>query len=596
MFQPPLEHYAILADLHTAPLISRQGSIDWLCLPRFDSAAVFSALLGRPEDGRWLMAPVDGEVVSRRYLGDTFILQTAWRTPTGEAVVTEYMPQSNERADLIRSVQCTRGEVVIAHELIMRFDYGRLKPWVRRVKETDGGQALLAVGGPDALVLHGPMLHPEGDTHRGEFRLARGEEATWSLTWTNSWDQYPPPHHSREQLEQTRTMWQDWADQITDHDFMVRRSLLVLKALTHVETGGIVAAATTSLPEYYGGERNWDYRFVWLRDSALTIETVVEHGLADRAWRDWLLRTIAGGHENLRIMYGIGGERLDAGDEKQLPHLAGYWDSRPVRIGNGAAEQYQADVVGEVMVALHKLRQANVPDDAFSWSLQKELLTFQEKRFDDKDHGIWEMRGDLHHFTHGRVLMWAAFDRGVRGVREFGHDGPADHWQNLADRLRAEVDEHGFNSGINSFTQTYDNTEVDASLLVLPQVGFCDWDDPRMLGTVARIERDLVDEHGFVHRYRTEDGMDGLEGGEYPFLICTFWLATQYAHTGRLAEAEAIYDRLVQLGGDLGLLSEEYDTEHQRLAGNMPQAFSHLALVQASDAIRAARNRAVGGQ
>ena len=596
MFQPLLENYAILADLHTAPLISREGSIDWLCLPRFDSAAVFSALLGKPEDGRWLMAPVDGEVISRRYLGDTFILQTSWRTPTGEAVVTEYMPQSNERADLIRSVECTRGEVVIQHELIMRFDYGRLKPWVRKVKETDGGQALLAVGGPDALVLHGPMLHPEGDTHRGEFRLTRGEQATWSLTWTHSWDRHPEPHHSREQLERTRLMWEDFAAQITDDDFMVRRSLLVLKALTHVETGGIVAAATTSLPEYYGGERNWDYRFVWLRDSAFTIETVVEHGLADRTWRDWLLRTIAGGHEDLQIMYGIGGERLSADDEKQLPHLAGYWDSRPVRIGNGAAEQYQSDVVGEVMVALHKLRKAHVHDDDFSWALQTKLLEFQEKRFNDKDHGIWEMRGDLHHFTHGRVLMWAAFDRGVRGVREFGHDGPADHWQELADRLRAEVDQHGFNPEINSFTQTYDNTEVDASLLILPQVGFCDWDDPRMLGTVARIERDLVDDHGFVHRYRTQDGMDGLSGAEYPFLMCTFWLATQYAHTGRLAEAEAIYDRLVALGGDLGLLSEEYDPDSQRLAGNIPQAFSHLALVQASDAIKAARKRTGGRQ
>ena len=591
MPQPPLEHYAILADLHTAPLVSREGSIDWLCLPRFDSPAVFAALLGEPGNGRWLLAPRDGEVVDRHYLGDSFILQTHWRTPTGEAVVTEFMPQGGGRADLVRSVECTSGRVVIEQELIMRFDYGRSTPWVRRVPE-NGHDAVVAISGPDALALHGPLLRPDGDRHVGEFELASGQRATWSLTWFQSWDAHPQPLDAAAALAATVERWQGFADQIVADQAAVRRSLLVLKALTHVETGGVVAAATTSLPEDFGGERNWDYRFVWLRDSALTIEAMLAHGIADRTWRDWLLRAIAGDHADLQIMYGIGGERLGA--EYELEHLAGYHDSRPVRIGNGAAGQHQADVVGEVMVALAKMREAGFEEDEFSWSLQAALLRFQEAHFDEKDHGIWEMRGDLHHFTHGRALMWAAFDRGARAVREHGLPGPGEHWQELADRLRAEIFEHGFNPELNSFTQTYDNTEVDASLLVLPQVGFVDWNDPRMLGTVARIEADLMDDHGLILRYRTDEGIDGLSGDEHPFVICNFWLATQYAHSGRIEDAQRLYDLLVSTSGDLGLLAEEYDPVARRLAGNMPQAFSHLGLVQAADAIRDARAAATG--
>ncbi|HLS74086.1 MAG TPA: glycoside hydrolase family 15 protein [Actinomycetaceae bacterium] len=618
----PLEQYALLSDLRTGPLVSRDGSIDWLCLPRFDSPAMFCALLGDEDDGRWLLRAVDGEVVERRYLPQTFVLETTWQTPTGRARVTDFLPPSTTQGDLVRRVECLEGEVEVEHDLRLRFDYARATPWTRRVELADGEPALLSLAGPDAILMTGPMLRWPGDSENdgedrstgdsaadsaqpgahgddedegqraprleGRFQLREGESLDWDLTWFPSYQDPPEPPDADQALAETIEFWTDWASQLevhTDHTPVVLRSLLVLRALTHLETGGIVAAPTASLPEWFGGERNWDYRYTWLRDAALTIEVMVAHGLTEGAklWRDWLLRAVAGDADDVKIMYGIAGERELT--ELELDHLAGYEDSRPVRIGNGAADQYQADVVGEVMIALHELREQGVAEDEYSWGLQKSLLRYAEKNFERKDHGIWEMRGDAHYFTHGRVMMWAAFDRGIRAVEEHGLSGPTERWRELRDRLAEEIEEHGFNAEMNSYTQTYDNTEVDASLLQLPHTGYLAYDDSRMLGTVARIERDLVTEEGFVHRYRTEAELDGLEGEEYPFVMCTFWLVEQYANAGRLEEAEELMATMVGTASDLGLLAEEYDPDSGRLAGNFPQAFSHLGLIRAADAI-----------
>ena len=613
----PLESYALLSDLRTGPLVSRDGSIDWLCLPRFDSPAVFSALLGDEDDGRWLLRAVDGEVVERRYLPQTFVLETTWQTPTGKVRVTDFLPPSTSQGDLVRRVECLEGEVEVEHDLRLRFDYARATPWIRRVEQEDGTAALLSLAGPDGILVTGPTLHwPEdededeegasgaglpgnGEGRRaprltGTFAMGEGDVLDWDLTWFPSHEDPPRPPDADKALAAAMELWTDWCADLdlgTVHRPMVMRSLLVLRALTHQDTGGIVAAPTASLPEWFGGVRNWDYRYTWLRDAALTIEVMVGHGLTEgaRLWRDWLLRAVAGDADDVRIMYGLAGERELT--EVELDHLAGYEDSRPVRVGNGAADQYQADVVGEVMIALHELRAAGVEEDEYSWALQQSLLRYAERHIDRKDHGVWEMRGDPHYFTHGRAMMWAAFDRGIRAVEEHGLPGPVERWRELRDRLAEEIDEHGFDPEIDSFTQTYDNTEVDASLLQLPHTGYLSYDDPRMLGTVARIERDLVDEHGLVHRYRTELGMDGLEGGEYPFVMCTFWLVEQYANSGRTEDAERLMDRMVGHASDLGLLAEEYDPESGRLAGNFPQAFSHLGLIRAADALTAARAR-----
>ncbi|MGD8215477.1 glycoside hydrolase family 15 protein [Aestuariimicrobium sp. Y1814] len=587
----PLEKYALLSDQHSAALVSEQGSIDWLCLPRFDSQAVFTAILGGEDAGHWTLEAVDGEVVDRRYVGDSFVLQTTWRTPTGQVTVTDYMPvaapDQPTRHDLMRSVRCDAGHLVVRNVLRIRFSYGEAVPYFRNVTDGDACE-ILAVAGPDSLLLRGPLLEQRDDVHVGEFELTAGDELHWDLSWSPSFHEYPEVLEPVTGMEATIAAWNDWASAIDvrgPYAEQVRRSLLTLRALTDEVTGGIVAAPTTSLPEEFGGSRNWDYRYVWLRDSALTIEALLAHGFTDGAnrWRHWLLRAIAGDPNKLRIMYGLGGERHLP--EFELDHLPGYENSTPVRIGNGAAGQYQADVVGEVMVALHTLREAGVAEDEFSWGLQKSMLDFQEANLERRDHGIWEMRGDLHHFTHSRAMMWAAFDRGVRAVEEYGLDGPVERWRELRDRMRAEVLERGFNEQLQSFTQTYENTEVDASLLQLPQVGLLAHDDPRMLSTVARIEADLLDEHGFVHRYRTAAGTDGLPGDEYSFLICAFWLVEQYARSGRLLDACAMMDRLVGVSTDLGLLAEEYSPVYGRLAGNFPQAFSHLGLIRAADAL-----------
>lgn len=587
----PLEKYALLSDQHAAALVSEQGSIDWLCLPRFDSQAVFSAILGGEEAGHWTLSVVDGQVVERRYVQDSFVLETVWQCPTGRVTVTDYMPMSGQgrkvRHDLMRSVHCDQGTAVVQHTLRIRFSYGESVPYFR-ITTLDGNCEIAAVAGPDSLMLRGPLLHEHDQQHTGEFEMSTGQELHWDLSWSPSFEAHPEVIEPVSGKMGTVALWNHWAapiDATGPYAAHVRRSLLTLRALTDEVTGGIVAAPTTSLPEEFGGSRNWDYRYVWLRDSALTIEAMVAHGFAQGAqrWRAWLLRAIAGDPNKLRIMYGLGGERHLP--EYELDHLAGYESSRPVRVGNGAANQYQADVVGEVMIALHKLREAGVDEDEFSWGLQKSMLDFQEAQWDRLDHGIWEMRGELHHFTHGRAMMWAAFDRGVRAVEEHGLDGPVERWRDLRDQMKAEVFERGWNDEVASFTQAYDNDEVDASLLQLPQIGLLAHDDPRMLSTVAKIEADLLDDHGFLHRYRTASGTDGLTGAEYPFLICSFWLVEQHTRSGRVADARAMMDQLLAVQTDLGLLAEEYSPEHQRLAGNFPQAFSHLGLIRAADAL-----------
>ena len=587
----PLKHYALLSDLRTGALVSRDGSIDWLCLPRFDSEAVFTRLLGDHDHGHWRIHVPDGEVISQTYLGDSFVVQTVWRSPTGLARVVDFMPihdQTDSLTDLVRTVHCIEGEVDVEAILRLRFDYGESIPYFRSADHGDHS-VIQAVAGPNAVYVRGPKMphRPSSDCHSGTFTLTAGDSLNWVLTWSPSFEEHPPLPDYSSSFEQTVGFWSHWVDALPQqelYDDEVRRSMLVLRALTDLKTGGIVAAPTTSLPEEFGGVRNWDYRYVWLRDSAFTIEALVEYGFSQAAlqWRAWLLRAIAGDPEKLRIMYGLGGERHLP--ERELPHLRGYENSVPVRVGNGAAEQYQADVVGEVMVALETIRRAGCREDEFSWGMQKAMLEFQELHYNRKDHGIWEMRSEPKHFTHGRVAMWAAFDRGVKAVEEYGLDGPADRWRELRGRLREEIMECGYNEEIQSFTQCYDNTQVDASLLHIVQMGFISPTDPKMLSTVARIEEELLDAQGFLHRYLT-DGSDGLEGDEYPFLICSFWLIEQYALSGRLEEAKEMMERVLSIQSPLGLLAEEYSPTHGRLAGNFPQAFSHIGLVRAARAI-----------
>jgi GH15 family glucan-1,4-alpha-glucosidase len=588
-----IEDYALLSDLHSGPIVSRRGSMDWLCLPRFDSPSVFTALLGSPGHGRWLLAPNEeiAVVTDRQYVDSTFVLNTTWETSTGRVIVTEFMPIGDRRSTIVRRVTGILGRVIMRQDLKILFGYATVLPWVSRVRDGSARgsrEVLLAKAGPDAMSLRGHQLPQAQDSqHSGEFTVAEGESFDFELTWFPSHKEVPAALNVDKALDETVRFWTEWAShciQEGSYAGAVKQSLLVLRALTDEDTGGIVAAPTTSLPEDFGGARNWDYRYCWLRDAALTLEAMLTHGYASEAlmWRNWLLRALAGDPEDLQIMYGLAGER--SLPEQELLHLSGYENSRPVRIGNGAVSQFQADVVGEVMVALEKLRRAGSIEDHFSWPLQCALLRFTENHFSDRDHGIWEMRGELKYFTHSRVMMWAAFDSGVRAVQEHGLNGPVERWKDLRDQLRAEIMEHGFNLGLNSFTQTYDGTQTDASLLVIPQVGFLPYDSSQMRGTVARLEFELL-EDGLLKRYVTETGVDGLEPGEHPFLACSFWLVEQYARSARVADAKALMERLIGLSNELGLLSEEYSTNEKRMAGNFPQAFSHLALVRAADAM-----------
>ena len=589
----PIEDYAVVGDTHTAALIGRDGSVDWLCLPRFDSPACFAALLGSNDHGRWLIGPVGEARCSRRYVGDSAVLESTYTTATGTVRVTDVMPLADERADLIRRVEGIDGTVRVRHEWVVRLGYGAIRPWVTR-DEHDGEAIITAVAGPDRITLRGPRLPvAHGGMHEDEFDVSAGEVLSFSTTWRPSHLPFPKFLDLDARIATTTQAFQEWADRCDytgPHRDTVVRSLLTLRLLTHGPTGGIVAAPTTSLPEEFGGERNWDYRFCWLRDASLTLEALLRCGYRRETelWRHWLLRAVAGDPGDLQIMYTVdGGRDLP---ERELPHLPGYADSRPVRIGNGAVCQRQTDVLGEVMVALHLARQRGVDDEASSWALQRALVDDLAEHWDEPDNGLWEIRGDPRHFTHSRVMVWAAFDRAIRGCEEHGLDGPVDRWRELRDLVRAEVLERGVDPARGSFTQHYDTTEVDASLLVLPTLGFIDGDDPLMLGTIAAIENDLMRD-GLLLRYRTGSGVDGLGGDENPFLACSFWLVSAYAAAGRLDDAERLFDRLAGLCNDVGLLAEEHDPATGRHAGNFPQAFSHLTLVNAALDLEEARRR-----
>ena len=588
----PIEDYAVIGDCHTAALIGRDGSIDWLCLPRFDSASTFGALLGDEDHGRWRLSPASGSATStRRYADDTFVLITEWTTPEGVVEVTDCMPFGNRRADLIRRVRGVSGTVSMRVDLRIRFGYAAALPWLRQVPE-EHEHALIATAGPDALILRGPRLTASDHAHTAEFDVTAGDVVDLTMTWYPAHREPPPPIAVDEHIETTVRWWQDWARATTDapvYRDAVRRSLLVLRALTHEDTGGIVAAATTSLPEEFGGQRNWDYRYVWLRDASLTLEVLLEHGFVHEAddWRQWLLRAIAGDSADVQIMYGLSGERRLV--EWEVSSLPGYDGASPVRVGNGAFTQFQGDVFGEVMLGLQAARDAGVEETRYSWPLQRALMSYVEQHWQRADNGIWEIRGQPQHFTHSRAMLWAAFDCAVRAVRDHGLDGPMERWIALRDQIATEIEAHGFDPIRGTYVQHYGSTAVDASLLQLTHIGYLAPDDPRMLGTVKALEEDLL-EDGLLLRYRTETGVDGLPVGENPFLACSFWLVEQYARSGRLDDAVALMDRLVAYSNDVGLLSEEIEVVTGRHAGNTPQALTHLTLVRAADAIAAQLN------
>ena len=579
-----IEDYGLIGDLQTAALVSRHGCIDWLCFPRFDSGACFAALLGDEENGRWSLRPAsDITSAQRRYRGDTLVLETELACDDGVVRLIDFMPPRGEAPDVVRIVEGVEGTVPMKMRMSIRFDYGSIVPWVRRKDE-----GLHAVAGPDALLLATPIdlvgrnLHTEA-----EFDVAPGDRVPFVLTWFPS-NQDLPQHTDAEQaLVDTDSFWREW---VTDCVHVGRfreplvRSLVTLKALTYAPTGGIVAAATTSLPEALGGVRNWDYRYCWLRDATLTLLALVRAGYDGeaRAWRDWLLRAIAGRPGEVQIMYGIAGERRLT--EVELEWLPGYERSTPVRIGNAASQQRQLDVYGEVLDALYHARLSGLEPSKDAWALIRKLLQWLEKGWREPDEGIWEVRGPRRHFTHSKVMAWVAFDRAVRMIEEDGLGGPVDRWRALREEIHNEVCREGLSEKLGAFTQSYGLDRLDASLLMIPLVGFLPADDERVVATVAAIERELV-EDGLVARYRADEentGVDGLPPGEATFLPCSFWLVQVYALQGRLDEAEKLFERLIGLRNDLGLLSEEYDVKAERLVGNFPQAFTHLTLVDAA--------------
>jgi GH15 family glucan-1,4-alpha-glucosidase len=581
----PIEDYAVLGDGKTAALVSRRGSIDWMCLPTFDSAACFARLLGTRDNGRWLLTVRDATSVTRRYLDDSFVLETTYETAQGTAVALETMPLNDGRADLVRRLVCTRGTVEVEHEWVVRFGYGAIEPWVRHVTDQDGNDAIQAIAGPDSLVLRGSRL-PRADDHRhaDRFTLQAGESVELALTWIHSWDPVPPRLTIEDRIDSTRINWGLWARGCAyrgSYREAVVRSLLVLRLLTDDETGGIVAAPTTSLPEDFGGERNWDYRFSWLRDAAMTLEALLEHGYRDEAtqWRDWLLRAVAGRPSDLQIMYRVNGGRYLP--ERELDHLAGYAGSRPVRVGNAAVDQVQNDVLGEVMCALELARAAGLEETDDSWSLQRHLVEDLIVRWREPDRGIWEVRGQPRHYTHSKVMAWAAVDRAVRAAERHGLDAPVDRWRAERDAIHADVLAHGWDADRNTFVQHYGAEHTDAALLQLAQVGFLPADDPRLLSTLAAIRDELEISPGLLLRYRAERTDDGVSGSEHAFLACSFWLADALARVDDVEGSTKVLDILIGLASDVGLLAEQYDPVGRRMAGNMPQALSHLALVRA---------------
>jgi GH15 family glucan-1,4-alpha-glucosidase len=585
---PPIESYGFVGNMVSGALVGRDGSIDWLCLPRFDSDACFAALLGTPEHGRWLIAPQGGTArTQRRYLPGTAILETTFETESGVVAVTDFMPLTDdeEYVDVVRLVHGVRGQVRMRMELIVRFGYGNVVPWVRR---QDFG--IRAVAGPDAVELRTPVeLHGEDFTTVSEFSVGEGATVPFVLAYHRSHRPGAPPRDCHQSLEETKQFWSEWSGrcQYENHPVpswrdAVVRSLITLKCLSVQPTGGIIAAPTTSLPEQLGGVRNWDYRFCWIRDATLTLYALLTSGYRDEAlaWREWLVRTAAGRPAELQTIYGIAGERRLT--EFELPWLPGYEGSRPVRIGNAAFQQLQIDVYGELLDALHVGRKFKLEAHEEAWRVQKVLLGHLARVWDEPDEGIWEIRGPRRHFTHSKLMAWVAFDRAVKAVESFGLSGPDDDWRALRAQIHADICEKGFDAEKNSFVQYYGGKGADAALLLIPQVGFLPPEDARVQGTVAAIERELM-EGGLVLRYRTEENVDGLPPGEGPFLACSFWLADVYEMLGRHDDAERMFEHLLSFRNDLGLLAEEYDPRARRQLGNFPQGFSHVALVNTAN-------------
>jgi len=595
-----IEDYAMIGDTQTAALVDRTGSIDWLCLPRFDSGACFAALLGDRANGRWRISPKGAlRAVRRRYRRDTLVQETELETDQGTVRLIDFMPVRGEEPDVVRIVEGVAGRVAMELDLVVRFDYGRILPWVRRRDD-----ALTMVAGPDALCLRGDVdVRGEDLSTVAEFEIGPGERRSMVLTWFPSHRPLPAPVDPFEALRETEAWWRGWSERCTyDGPWRdaVGTSLRVLKALTFGPTGGIVAAPTTSLPEAPGGARNWDYRYCWLRDATLTLYALMLAGYEEEsiAWREWLLRAAAGDPARLQIMYGVGGERRLT--EYEAPWLPGFDGSRPVRIGNAAHGQLQLDVFGEMSDTLYQARRLGIAPDRWAWSLECNLLGELARRWHEADHGIWEVRSAKRHFTHSKVMAWVAFDRGVKSVEQFGLEGPVARWRELRDQIHAETCARGYDPKRDTFTRSYGDSELDASLLLIPLVGFLPADDPRVVGTVRAIEHDLLRE-GLVMRYRAaREAADGLPPGEGVFLPCSFWLADVYVQSGRHDDACRLFEALLDLRNDVGLLAEEYDPVSRRLLGNFPQAFSHLSLINTAHnltgrAERPARHRRDGG-
>ncbi|HWE81251.1 MAG TPA: glycoside hydrolase family 15 protein [Gaiellaceae bacterium] len=577
-----IEDYALIGDLQTAALVKRDGSIDWCCFPRFDSGACFAALLGGVDDGRWHLAPSSAVTrAQRRYRHDTLVLESVFETAGGSVRVIDFMPPRGQAPDIVRIVEGLSGAVSMRSEVVIRFDYGKITPWVRRVDD-----ATVAIAGPDGVCLRTPVeSHGEGFKTVSEFTVSPGDRVPFVLTWFPSHQPLPAEIDPEQALGETEAYWLEWAGTCKhagDYHEEIHQSLLVLKALTYEPTGGIVAAPTTSLPEAIGGVRNWDYRYCWLRDATLTLLAMLRSGYREEAvtWRQWLLRAVAGSPEDVQIMYGLGGERRL--DERELDWLAGYEDSRPVRVGNAASTQLQLDVFGEVLDALYQAALHGAPADGAVWSLVRRLLEWLEEGWRSADAGIWEVRGPARHFTHSKVMAWVAFDRAVRFHDELDQDGPVDRWRELRDEIHATVVRDGWSEAKQAFSQSFGSDELDASVLLLPLVGFLPALDPRIVSTVAAIRRELTLD-GLVLRYRPEVvGVDGLPGGEGVFLPCSFWLCSVLAMQGSHDEARELFERLLDLRNDVGLLAEEFDPINRRQLGNFPQAFTHLALVDAA--------------
>lgn len=577
-----IEDYALIGDLGTAALVGRDGSIDWLCWPRFDSDACLAAILGNGENGRWLIAPHEAKArTTRRYRGSTLILETRFETKDGVATLIDFMPPRNGGSHVVRIIVGERGRIAFRSEFVLRFGYGANVPWVTRLDDS----TVRAIVGPDMAVLRAPAP-TRGENFKTIVNLTvrAGDRQAFVLSYARSNEPVPAPLDAEAELRATEKFWTEWCCRnqiVCPWNEAVCRSLITLKALTYAPTGGMVAAPTTSLPEQIGGARNWDYRYCWLRDATLTLLALMNAGYYEEArnWRDWLLRAAAGSPRQIQIMYGIRGERRLT--EWEVPWLAGYENSGPVRIGNAAHQQLQLDIFGEVMDALHQARQGGLGGHEAGWDLEREFLAHLETIWKEPDEGIWEVRNGREHFTYSKVMAWVAFDRAVRSAETFGLRGPADRWRKVRDRIHADVCARGFDPSCNSFVRAYGSKELDASLLLMPAVGFLPPEDPRIRGTVEAVEQRLMCD-GLVLRYDTATAHDGLPPGEGMFLACSFWLVDAYQMLGRQDDAARLFERLLGLRNDVGLLSEQYDPRGQRLIGNMPQAFSHLALVNSA--------------